>query len=119
MLQFFHSLSPEDWAIFAGLLAPFVHFLATRWISFENKHREMINWVVAFLIPAAATVLTYLATDPGFNKLVPLYGTVFATAQLVYLVSVRSWNENKVLRTTVQTLTTPILPEVASTETLL
>jgi hypothetical protein len=98
MYQFISSLTPEQLAIFAGLFTPFLHYLSTKFISFENSHRNFINWIVSFVIPAFFTLATYLSTNTSFNNLVPLYGTVYAVSQLIYLVSVRTWNNNAYLR---------------------
>lgn len=87
MLHFIHTLSPEQLAMIAGFIAPVVHYLFDKWRAFSTGH----NWVLSFLFPLLGTVAVFLSQNASFNDAFPLYATVYATGQLVYVTAVRYW----------------------------
>lgn len=97
MQHFVSTLTPEQVAIIAGIIAPVVHYLFDKWRSFSTGH----NWLLSFLIPFLGTIAVFLSQNATFNQAFPLYATVYATGQLVYVIAVRYWkaaNELKLIK---------------------
>lgn len=116
MISFLNSLSPEQLAVIGGALAPIVHYFLTKFIWLENKYKSQINWLVSFGLPAVMLVGAYLYNDPGFNKVVPLYATLYATGQVVYYFAVSKWTKVQQLTKQLAVFTTPTQPVVTEVE---
>lgn len=87
MINFIKSLTPEQWAVIAGVISPVIHYLVGKVINFTTTH----NWIVSFLLPLIGSVAVFLHGNTSFNHLVPLYSTVYATGQFIYFTTVRYW----------------------------
>jgi hypothetical protein len=120
--KFLSTLTPEQWAILAGFLAPVIHYFTTKWISFESKHRTSINVAFAIVIPFLFTMADYLAHNQSFLDILPVYGTIFTTAQLTYYGVVRKWKQVKFLELQLNNLINPpslqVVPTVVQPEVI-
>lgn len=100
MQHFVNSLTPEQWALIVGFIAPLVHYIFDKWRNFTSAH----NWILSFALPLLGTTLLFLDTNTTFTQAVPLYATVYATGQAFYAVAIRYWHANSELKTLKATL---------------
>lgn len=87
MLDFIKSLNTEQWALIIGVVSPIVHYLVGKVVNFSSTH----NWLVSFALPLIGAVAVFLHGNSAFNTIVPIYGTVYATGQVIYFTTVRYW----------------------------
>ena len=88
MYKFASTLTPEQIAIIVGVLSPLIHYFFDKWRNFNSTH----NYILSFAFPLLGTVAVFLLHNTTFTHLVPLYATVYATGQAVYVSAIRYWS---------------------------
>jgi hypothetical protein len=99
MYHFLSTLTPEQWALVAGLVSPLVQFGLGKLKDLSSTH----NWLLSFALPILGTVAAALASSPQFTELVPMYAVVYTSAQGFYFVAVKWWKKYLELTKPVET----------------
>lgn len=94
VLNIFAMFTPDQWAMIAALAfsSPFAQYLAveySRYLDTHAKLKENINWTLSIGFPAIGTIVVFLVTNPDVAHAFPIFTTLYALGQGVYLASVR------------------------------
>jgi hypothetical protein len=96
IINVFQSFTPDQWAMIVALAvaSPFGQYLATEYSKWLNqpqhqRFKENLNWGLSIGIPALGTIATFLVTNSQVSDAFPIFTSLYAFGQLVYLSSVR------------------------------
>lgn len=96
VLNVFASFTADQWAVIAALAfsSPFAQYLVTEYWRFLNapahkQLKENLNWALSIGFPALGTIVTFLVTNTQVVDAFPIFASLYALGQGVYLASVR------------------------------
>lgn len=94
VLSIFSAFTPDQWAMITALAfsSPFAQYLVTeysRYLDARPKLKDNLNWALSIGFPALGTIVTFLVTNADVTHAFPIFTTLYALGQGVYLASVR------------------------------